>query len=246
MKLWKLAIVAGLATGLLTNAIAQGTISMSASREDIHIVLVEIFRSQNVTFVASPEVNGTISFSTKNATLEDTLDAVLTPIHATYRVENNVYKIVPKTGDGLVTQSFENVDIRAALREIFKDASASYTVGDKVVGNVTAELKNLPLEVALTAVLKTVNATYRQEGNVYEIRPTMKTQFVFHETPVREALAELFDERPESFTIDPGVKGSVTVKLKDLPLECSLEVMLQTLGATYRVEGTLYRITAGK
>jgi type II secretory pathway component HofQ len=66
--------------------------------------------------------------------------------------------------------NLQDVDIRDALRALFKYASGvSYVVGSEVQGTVTIELSNIKFEVALRNILDQVKATYRIEGGVYQI-----------------------------------------------------------------------------
>lgn len=63
----------------------------------------------------------------------------------------------------------ESADIREALRALFKSVNIPYIVANDVVGQVTVNLKNVPFETALQAVLKQVDATYKVEGSIYNI-----------------------------------------------------------------------------
>jgi type II secretory pathway component GspD/PulD (secretin) len=60
-------------------------------------------------------------------------------------------------------------DVREALRSLFKDVSASYTIDPEIQGQVTVSLKRVTLEVALQNMLRQVDATYRIEAGVYMI-----------------------------------------------------------------------------
>lgn len=71
-------------------------------------------------------------------------------------------KIIP-------TLEVDQMDIRDALRMIFKDVGASYSLSSDVVGSVTASLTNVSFETALRNLLNQVGATYRTEGTVYVI-----------------------------------------------------------------------------
>jgi hypothetical protein len=70
---------------------------------------------------------------------------------------------------GNISLDMEQVDVREALRALFKSMNLSYAVAPEVQGLVTVNLHNVPLETALQNVLKQVKATYRVVGGVYEI-----------------------------------------------------------------------------
>lgn len=57
-----------------------------------------------------------------------------------------------------------------------------------------------------------------------------------------DAVSLIFRTTDYSFTIDPGVKGQVTVSLNNVPFGIALRAILDQIGATYRKEGNLYSI----
>lgn len=57
-------------------------------------------------------------------------------------------------------------DIRDALRMLFKDSKVSYSIDPNVQGQVTARFSDVTLEVALEALLRQIDATYRLESGV--------------------------------------------------------------------------------
>ncbi|HVT11159.1 MAG TPA: hypothetical protein VHE55_02750 [Fimbriimonadaceae bacterium] len=64
---------------------------------------------------------------------------------------------------------FDSVDVREALRALFKSVGVSYSIAPEVQGTVTVNLKNVRFDTALQNILKQVDATYRVEGGVYQI-----------------------------------------------------------------------------
>jgi len=65
---------------------------------------------------------------------------------------------------------YEQSDVREALRALFKSAGvAGYTIDPTVQGTVTANLTNVTLGVALNALLRQVDATYRVESGIYQV-----------------------------------------------------------------------------
>src|SRR5579862_6087362 len=63
----------------------------------------------------------------------------------------------------------DSVDVREALRALFKSVGVSYSIAPEVQGTVTVNLKNVRFDTALQNILKQVDATYRVEGGVYQI-----------------------------------------------------------------------------
>ncbi len=59
---------------------------------------------------------------------------------------------------------------------------------------------------------------------------------------ISEALRFLFRYTGYSFALDPGVKGKVTVSLKDVSFSAALRAMLDQVQATYLKEDSIYTI----
>lgn len=73
--------------------------------------------------------------------------------------------------DNITIESIEldQADIRDALKILFKTTGLNYTVAQDVQGVVTVSLKNAPFKTALRNILGQVNATWREEGNIFNI-----------------------------------------------------------------------------
>ncbi|MBL8068324.1 MAG: hypothetical protein JNM28_07725 [Armatimonadetes bacterium] len=73
--------------------------------------------------------------------------------------------------NNIVIESIEldQADIRDALKVLFRSTSLNYTVAPDVQGVVTVSLKNVPFKTALRGILQQVDATWREEGNIFNI-----------------------------------------------------------------------------
>lgn len=67
------------------------------------------------------------------------------------------------------------------------------------------------------------------------------------DTPLRQALENLFNNAKVQYSIESEVSGFVTVRAKDLSLENALKLLLRTssTSVTYTREGNLYKVIAG-
>jgi len=72
-----------------------------------------------------------------------------------------------------VTLNLDNADIRYALKLLFTNAGANYTLDQAVQGTVTADLKDVSFRTALESMLRSVQTqsqlTYRVENGVYSV-----------------------------------------------------------------------------
>ncbi|MBS1703210.1 MAG: hypothetical protein JST12_16220 [Armatimonadetes bacterium] len=74
--------------------------------------------------------------------------------------------------DALVSIDLHDVDVREALRVIFRDTKHQLKLEDKVNGHVTAKLDRVPFDECLTNLLKAVGASFVVENGVYKITPS--------------------------------------------------------------------------
>src|ERR1044072_4814406 len=76
----------------------------------------------------------------------------------------------PDPSDQIIPSlDFDSVDVREALRALFKSVNVSYSIAPEVQGTVTVNLKQVRFDTALQNILKQVDATYRVEGGAFQI-----------------------------------------------------------------------------
>lgn len=69
-------------------------------------------------------------------------------------------------GDGKLTVTAQNSDIRAVLEQVSQQAGLNIMASKGVTGTVTANLYGVSIETALAAILKTTGFVSRREGNI--------------------------------------------------------------------------------
>ncbi|MFQ3609854.1 MAG: hypothetical protein SNJ72_00015 [Fimbriimonadales bacterium] len=68
-----------------------------------------------------------------------------------------------------VTVKYDQADIRFVLKQLFDSVGANYSLDPNVQGNVTVSLTDVPFTVALDAILRQLDLTYRIESGVYYV-----------------------------------------------------------------------------
>lgn len=84
--------------------------------------------------------------------------------------------------------NLDQADVRDALKVLFKDVKAQYTVAPDVQGVVTVSLDHVPFETALRNILNQVDATWAVDAGIYSIvkkQAAEAPQAI--EAPVRES-----------------------------------------------------------
>ncbi len=66
---------------------------------------------------------------------------------------------------------YQQADIREALKTLFRQVDANYSILPEVQGTVTINMKNARFELVLQNLLNQVNATFRYEAGVFVIVP---------------------------------------------------------------------------
>lgn len=144
-----------------------------AHGEDAIEVISRLYKNAGVSVEISPGLKGRIKLSEnelKGLTFESAIQRILKQANATYLVEGGVYKIVPQNpGQKIVSVEFTNEDVRDALRKLFISTGITYSIGVEVQGTVTAMMKNVPFDTALTNLLKQVDSRFQIEGGVYQV-----------------------------------------------------------------------------
>jgi len=94
----------------------------------------------------------------------------------------------------------ERMDVREALRSIFKQANVSYTLAPEVQGFVSADFQGLVIEDAVCVLARQVDAVVRIESGVYQvIRYEGSPHIVIFDEPVPGSKQALRSDPPVTF-----------------------------------------------
>lgn len=147
-----------------------------------------------------------------------------------------------------------DMEIRTALRNLFKQVDRSYTVESTVQGDVRVDADAQPFSTVLNKTLAQVASIYVVESDIYEIVSTRQPlppeglsiqiqRFVSAKERRYDALRRLARTAGVTFEIDPGVEldQRVNIDLGSAPLST---VLPEVLGpkATFFVENGVCRI----
>lgn len=93
----------------------------------------------------------------------------------------------PRYSGQKLTLNFQNIDVRALLQVIADFSGFNVVTSDKVSGNVTLRLRDVPWDQALDILLQTKGLDQRRQGNVLWIAP--RQEIVAREKQENEARA---------------------------------------------------------
>ncbi|MFH0790811.1 MAG: secretin and TonB N-terminal domain-containing protein [Candidatus Omnitrophota bacterium] len=84
-------------------------------------------------------------------------------------VQESGTSAVDNKGEKLITLEFKNADIRTVLLMIAQVCDLSMSIGDFIQGKVSVNFRNVSLDEALNAILRTNGCDYVKEGRIYRI-----------------------------------------------------------------------------
>jgi type IV pilus assembly protein PilQ len=69
-----------------------------------------------------------------------------------------------------------------------------------------------------------------------------KISFDFKDLDIKDFFRFIADFSKTNIILDSGVKGSITMKMKDVPWDQALDVVCKTYGLGYQVDGTVVSV----
>ena len=150
-----------------------------------------------------------------------------------------------------ITVDIEDMDIREALKTLFKDTGLSFSIARDVVGRArTVYFKEVPFRQALDNLAKSEDLVYSVENNVVTIRrkpgydPRKKlVNLEVRDTPLADALETLLGDAGINYTIDPSVNDlKVTAVLRNVNLKTALKQVLKAAGAVQTFQNDTYSV----
>ncbi len=149
-----------LCLGTLCQALRASAQQGPPVRQNVRLAILDLFTEVKGTYHLSSDVRGEVELDPALKTFEARLTSILQQVHATHRIESGVYSIF---------HDDRKVDVRGALRALFRSVSVSYSIGPDVQGLVKVDSNPGRFEDKLWALLIQVHATYEIEGGVFVI-----------------------------------------------------------------------------
>jgi type II secretory pathway component GspD/PulD (secretin) len=147
-----------------------------------------------------------------------------------------------------------NAEVRQVIEKLFEQSQNSYTISPGLVGSITINIKKASFAKALDQVLNKAHASFELMGGVYVIRewsgfvsgPVPAFSLYLDRVDIHDAVKRFFAGMPNGqVTIDPDVKGEVTVHFYAVNWVTALRLTLQEVGATYERNATGFHIKKG-
>jgi len=152
-----------------------------------------------------------------------------------------------------VSLDFEDGALGDVFRLIADVSRLNVVVFPHVRGTVTLRLQQVPWDAALDRILAPHGLVARRQGNVLWIGPPERqgrprrftgrpADVDFKDLPLEDAVRRLIAPAGMEAAFEPGIGGSVTLRLRSVPWDQALDLMLGVHGLGWRREGTRIRV----
>ncbi len=161
-----------------------------------------------------------------------------------------------------ITMTLDNADLVETLRRFSKITNVNWVIDPRVSGTVTMELKEVPWDQAFELILHDANLGMIIDGTVIRIAPKAvmieeiennpeQRDYEYEGEPINMSLknADLVEVLQNfgkisglNLVIEPGVSGSVTVELRQVPWDQALEQILKINDLGMEVDGDVVHI----
>lgn len=130
-----------------------------------------------------------------------------------------------------LTLRLKDRDLREVVASISKKANANVIMDPSIEATVTIDLQDVPWRQALKLVAEQARCIVTEvEGGVLKVENPPKTTFSFENTDIQKVVDTIAKISGANIVVAPEVKGSITVRLKNIPWRDALEAVVKTLG----------------
>jgi len=249
--LWLLAISTALASPL----------TIDFKDTDVRDCLRILAAQQGVNIVPSSDVTGKVTIHLHNVDFEQALTSIVESVGCTWRLENSMYRVEKKTAplpysiryeEGLLSVEAKSVPIADLLREIARISGKNIIPDQSVTGNVSVLLAELPFDDALRQLLAANGFKLRIDKPYYfvskhDLRREISYRNQLLTIDVNNAdllavLGEISNQTGANILVEPGISGTVTGKLANLPLDIALRSFLEANGFQLDYHNQVYTV----
>lgn len=130
-----------------------------------------------------------------------------------------------------LTLRLKDRDLREVVASIRKKANANIIMDPGIEASVTIDLQDVHWRQALTLVAEQARCIVTEgEGGVLKVENPPKTTFSFENTDIQKVVDTIAKISGANIVVAPEVKGTITVRLKNIPWRDALDAVVKTLG----------------
>jgi len=130
-----------------------------------------------------------------------------------------------------LTLKLKDRDLRDVVQSIRKKANVNIIMDAGVEAAVTIDLQDVHWRQALTLVAEQAGCIVTEsEGGVLKVEKPPRVYFAFENTDIQKVIDTIAKISGANIVVAPEVKGTITVRLKNIPWRDALEASVKTLG----------------
>jgi type II secretory pathway component GspD/PulD (secretin) len=130
-----------------------------------------------------------------------------------------------------LTLKLKDRDLRDVVNSIRKKTNANIVMDQSIEKTVTIDLQDVHWRQALTLVAESADCVVTEiEGGILKVDLPPKTTFSFENTDIQKVVDTIGKISGANIVVAPDVKGTITVRLKNIPWRDALDAVVKTLG----------------
>ena len=133
--------------------------------------------------------------------------------------------------EALVSLDVKERDLRDVLDFLRQESGANIVLDAGIEEKVTLSLEQVPWRAALDLASERAGCVVVQLApNLFKIEKPPRVTFAFEDTDITKVIDAIAKISGANIVVAPEVKGTVTIRLKDIPWRDALEQVVKTLG----------------
>ncbi|MBL9077117.1 MAG: hypothetical protein JNL08_06430 [Planctomycetes bacterium] len=130
-----------------------------------------------------------------------------------------------------LTLKLKDRDLRDVVTSIRKKANVNIIMDATVEATVTIDLQDVHWRQALTLVAEQAGCIVTEDdGGVLKVEKPPRVYFAFENTDIQKVIDTIAKISGANIVVAPEVKGTITVRLKNIPWRDALDASVKTLG----------------
>ena len=130
-----------------------------------------------------------------------------------------------------LTLKLKDRDLRDVVQSIRRKANANIIMDAAIEAAVTIDLQDVHWRQALSLVAEQAGCVVSEaEGGVLKVEKPPRVYFAFENTDIQKVIDTIAKISGANIVVAPEVKGTITVRLKNIPWRDALDAAVKTLG----------------
>lgn len=142
-----------------------------------------------------------------------------------------------------LTLKLKDRDLAEVVASIRRKANANIVMDPGIEASVTIDLQDVHWRQALTLVAEQAGCVVTEaEAGILKIEKPPRVYFAFENTDIQKVIDTIAKISGANIVVSPEVKGTITVRLKNIPWRHALDAAVKTLGFVVVAEGSILRV----